>query len=69
LFALKGRVDGVNSASWNPDGKKISAAGQDDIIQIYTTDIEELLSIAQSRVPRQLANKEKEKDKESQSRH
>ena len=61
LFTLKGHVDGVNSTSWSPDGEKISTVGQDGIIQIYTTDIEELLSIAQSRVTRQLTDKEKEK--------
>ena len=36
-------------------------SGQDGIVQIYTTDIEELLQIAESRVTRQLTAEEKEK--------
>ena len=36
-------------------------AGKDGIIQIYTTEIEELLQIAKSRVTRQLIAEEKMK--------
>ena len=36
-------------------------SGTDAIIRIYTTDIHELLQMAEARVTRQLTNKEKEK--------
>ena len=35
-------------------------AGEDGIVQIYTTDMDELLQIADSRVTRQLTAEEKE---------
>ena len=44
---------------WYPDGKRIMTAGKDGIIQIYTTEIEELLQIAKSQVVRQLTAEEK----------
>jgi hypothetical protein len=59
LFTLKGHDGAVWSAS--PDGKRIATAGLDGIVQIYTTDMEELLQIAESRVTRQLTAEEKEK--------
>ena len=61
LFALKGHDGPVGSATYSPDGKRIATAGSDGIVQIYTTDMEELLQIAESRVTRQLTTEEKEK--------
>ena len=48
------------SAVYSPDGKRIATAGRDGIVQIYTTDINELLQIAESRVTRQLTAEEEE---------
>jgi len=62
LFTLTGNEVRVSSAVYSPDGKRIataSAAG--GIVQIYTTDIDELLQIAESRVTRQLTAEEKER--------
>ena len=59
LFTLTGHYGAVWSAS--PDGKRIATAGLDGIVQIYTTDMDELLQIAKSRVTRQLTAEEKEK--------
>ena len=60
LTGHKGDVEGyVNSVAYRPGGKRIATCG-DDIVQIYTTDIEELLQIAESRVTRQLTTEEKE---------
>ena len=56
-----GLNDQVMSATYSPDGKRITAAGGDGIVQIYTTDMDELLQIAESRVTRQLTAEEKEK--------
>jgi WD40 repeat protein len=59
LFTLTGHDGWVWSAAYSPDGQRIVTAG--DIVQIYTTDMEELLQIAESRVTRQLTAEEKEK--------
>ena len=61
LTTLKGHGSWVMSAVYSPDGKRIATAGRDGIVQIYTTDMDELLEIANSRVTRQLTAKEKEK--------
>ena len=49
------------SATYSPDGKRIASVGGGGIVQIYTTDMGELLQIAESRVTRQLTAEEKEK--------
>ena len=61
LLTLKGHEGYVLSAVYSPDGKRIATAGMDGIVQIYTTDMDELLQIAESRVTRQLTAEEKEK--------
>ena len=61
LMTLTGHGSRVASAAYSPDGKRIATAGSDGIVQIYTTDMEELLQIAESRVPRQLTAEEKER--------
>ena len=60
-MTLKGHDSGVWSAAYSPNGKRIATAGSDGIVQIYTTDMDELLQIAESRVTRQLTAEEKEK--------
>ena len=61
LTTLKGHEGWVMSAVYSPDGKRIATAGRDGIVQIYTTDMDELLEIAKSRVTRQLTAEEKER--------
>ena len=60
-MTFKGHESRINSAIYSLDGKQIVTASADGIVQIYTTDIEELLQIAESRVTRQLTAEEKEK--------
>ena len=60
LFTLKGHNGWVWSVAYSPDGQRIVTAGSDGIAQIYTTDMDELLEIATSRVTRQLTAEEKE---------
>ena len=60
LFTLNGHENRVTSVNWSPNGKNVATAGS-KITQIYTTDIDELLQIAESRVSRQLKAEEKEK--------
>ena len=50
----------VHSAAYSPDGKRIATAAE-GVVLIYTTDINELLQIAESRVIRQLTAEEKER--------
>ena len=61
LFTLKGHEGGVLSASYSPDGRRIVTTGSDGIIQIFTTDTDELLDIAGQRITRRLTTEEKEK--------
>jgi len=62
LFTLTGYEGWVTSAVWSSNGKRIATANaRDRVAQIYTTDMDELLQIAESRVTRQLTAEEKEK--------
>ena len=61
LFTLKGHDSEVYSAAYSADGQRIVTASRDGTVQIYTTDMDELLEIAKSRVTRQLTAKEKER--------
>ena len=44
LMTLTGHEGGVYSAAYSPDGKRISTAGRHSIVQVYTTDMDELLN-------------------------
>ena len=61
LFTLTGHDGWVWSVAYSPDGQRIVTAGGDGAVQIYTTDMDELLEIAKRRVTRQLTAKEREK--------
>ena len=61
LLTLPGHGSWVISATYSPDGRRIITSGEDAFVQIHTTDMDELLQIAESRVPRQLTVEEKEK--------
>ena len=60
LMTLTGHDHWVSSVSWMPEGKWIATGGKYGLVQVYTTDIDELLQIAESRVTRQLTAEEKE---------
>ena len=61
LMTLTSHEGRVSSAVYSAVGKRIATAGDDDICRIYTTDMDELLQIAESRVTRQLTAEEKER--------
>jgi len=61
LMTLTGHDHWVSSVSWMPEGKRIATGGKYGLVQVYTTDIDELIQIAESRVTRQLTAEEKEK--------
>ena len=46
---------------YSPDGQRIVTTSSDGTVQIHTTDMDELLQIAESRVTRQLTAEEKER--------
>ena len=48
-------------ATYSRDGQRILTTSSDGAVQIYTTDMDELLEIAKSRVTRQLTVEEKER--------
>ena len=61
-MTLKGHGGWITSAVWSPNGKRIATANaRDGVVHIYTTDMDELLQIADSRVTRQLTAEEREK--------
>ena len=43
---------------YSPDGQRIVTTSSDGTVQIHTTDMDELLQIAESRVTRQLTAEE-----------
>jgi WD40 repeat protein len=56
LLTLKGHENWILSAAWSPDGKRLASAGQS--VQVYAMDIELLMSLARSRVARNLTLEE-----------
>ena len=61
LFTLTSHDDVVRSAAYSPDGRRIMTSSSDGTVKIHTTDMDELIEIAKSRVTRQLTTEEKEK--------
>jgi len=58
LITLAAHSDAVRSVVWTPDGKRLVSAGEDRIIQVYAMDIDLLMSLARSRVTRNLTLEE-----------
>jgi WD40 repeat protein len=48
----------VICVAWTPDGNRLLSAGDDGIIQVYAMDIDLLMSLARSRVTRNLTPEE-----------
>ena len=61
LFTLTSHDDVVRSAAYSPNGRRIMTSSSDGTVKIHTTDMDELIEIAKSRVTRQLTTEEKEK--------
>ena len=61
LVTLTGHNGRVTSAAYSPNGQRIVTSGADQTARVYTTDIHELLQMAEGRVTRQLTTEEKEK--------
>jgi WD40 repeat protein/serine/threonine protein kinase/DNA-binding SARP family transcriptional activator len=52
LFMLAGHKRKVTAVAFNPDGTRIATGSLDGAIRVYTTDIDELIGIAESRLTR-----------------
>ncbi len=61
LAALRGHKAYVTNAAWSPDGREIVTTSQDGTARIYLTKVEDLISLAKSRVSRALDCEEREK--------
>jgi WD40 repeat protein len=57
-LSFSGDADMVNSVAYSPDGTRLVAAGTDGIARIYVLDVEELVSLACSRITRNLTEAE-----------
>lgn len=58
LFTLTGHKRTVTAVAYNPDGTRIATASLDGVVRIYTTDIDELIGIAESRLTRWFTQEE-----------
>ena len=61
LVTLSGYDLYVTSAIYSSDGKRIVTSSADKTARVYTTDMDELLQIAESRITRQLTYIERKK--------
>ena len=61
LITLAAHSGAVCSVAWTPDGKRLLSGGADGIIQVYAMDIDLLMSLARSRVTRNLTPEECQK--------
>jgi len=58
LMTLTGHDSWGLSTGYSRDGQRIVTTSSDGTVQIHTTDMDELLQIAESRVTRQLTAEE-----------
>ncbi|MEJ2264210.1 MAG: hypothetical protein P8X95_12235, partial [Anaerolineales bacterium] len=58
LFTFAGHKRKVTAVAFNPDGTRIATGSLDGVIRIYTTDIDELIGIAESRLTRWFTQEE-----------
>ena len=58
LFTLYGNLSNVFGVSFSPDGAALATAGADGTVRTYTLNLDELVTLAQTRLTRGLTNEE-----------
>ena len=58
LITLQGHTRGVQCVAWASDSRVLISGGADGIMQVYAMDIDLLMSLARSRVTRNLTPEE-----------
>jgi WD40 repeat protein/energy-coupling factor transporter ATP-binding protein EcfA2 len=58
LMTLRGHQGEVRSVAFSPDGKRLATAGADATVQVFAVDIDALITLAHSRVTRDLTPEE-----------
>ena len=58
LLTLRGHESFVNGVAFSPDGARLATVGADGTVQVYAMRIEDLLSLARSRLTRDLTPEE-----------
>jgi WD40 repeat protein len=58
LLTLSGHIGTVENVTFSPDGTRLITSGQDGTVRVYVLPIEELVTVAQSRVTRALTTEE-----------
>ena len=58
LMTLRGHEGSVNSVAFSPDGRRLATASNDKAVQVYAVDLQDLLTLARSRVTRGLTPNE-----------
>ena len=58
VLSFMGHKKRVESIAWSPDGKRLASAGDDSVVQVYAIDLDLLMSLARSRVTRNLTLEE-----------
>ncbi len=58
LFTLFGHTDRVRGVAISPDGTRLATSGDDGTVRLYVAPLEELISLARSRVTRSLTEDE-----------
>ena len=61
LYTLYGNLSNVFGVDFSPDGAQLATAGADGTVRTYTPAMDELVSLAQSRLTRELTDEECQK--------
>jgi len=61
LLTLTGHIAGISGVSFSPDGKHLATSSDDGTVRVYLLNIEELITLAKSRLTRSLTTEECQK--------
>ena len=61
LLTLTGHTGGISGVSFSPDGERLATSSEDGTVRVYLLNIEELITLAKSRLTRSLTPEECQK--------